>query len=323
MAQTVVLMKFGSHLYGTDTPQSDLDYKGVFLPDAAQVLLGRIPKSNRPISPTKRSGEKNAAGDLEIEMFSIHEFMRLALEGQTMALDMLHASPSAIVSSSGFWTALSANRHRFHTKNLKSFVGYARRQAAKYGVKGSRLATARWAVEYLRSMGDLSVSSALSGILSARMEHVHQTEDPIAPIAILGKAMTAGAKCSHYLPAFEGYLRDYGARAVQAESNQGVDWKAMSHAVRAAVSVEKILRREEFSLPFDPDTASHLLRIKMGMVPFRDVSAELEDRIDRLERLAEESDLPDHPDHAWADQFLLAAAGYSVLNSRTIPLTFH
>jgi len=28
----IVEMVFGSHLYGTDTPESDKDYKGVFMP---------------------------------------------------------------------------------------------------------------------------------------------------------------------------------------------------------------------------------------------------------------------------------------------------
>jgi predicted nucleotidyltransferase len=32
--KTVVRMRFGSHLYGTSTPESDLDFKSVFLPDA-------------------------------------------------------------------------------------------------------------------------------------------------------------------------------------------------------------------------------------------------------------------------------------------------
>jgi predicted nucleotidyltransferase len=37
---------FGSHLYGTSTEQSDRDYKGIFLPSAQDILLGRIPKTS-------------------------------------------------------------------------------------------------------------------------------------------------------------------------------------------------------------------------------------------------------------------------------------
>ena len=37
-------MKFGAHLYGTDTKTSDLDYKGIFLPSVEEILLNKIPK---------------------------------------------------------------------------------------------------------------------------------------------------------------------------------------------------------------------------------------------------------------------------------------
>ena len=37
----IVKMKFGSHLYGTDTEDSDVDYKGVFLPAKKEILLNK------------------------------------------------------------------------------------------------------------------------------------------------------------------------------------------------------------------------------------------------------------------------------------------
>jgi predicted nucleotidyltransferase len=39
----VVEICFGSHLYGTDTPESDL--KGVYLPEAGDILLQRVTPS--------------------------------------------------------------------------------------------------------------------------------------------------------------------------------------------------------------------------------------------------------------------------------------
>ena len=42
--QIICLMKFGSHLYGTNTTDSDTDYKGVYMPTKRQILLGKCPK---------------------------------------------------------------------------------------------------------------------------------------------------------------------------------------------------------------------------------------------------------------------------------------
>ena len=43
------------------------------------------------------------------------------------------------------------NRQQFYTKNLKSFIDYARRQASKYGIKGSRINAALQILELLKT----------------------------------------------------------------------------------------------------------------------------------------------------------------------------
>lgn len=94
----IVNMLFGSHLYGTNTLNSDKDYKGVFFPTKDQILLGNIPKSFNETSGDNFS--KNTIEDVDIELFSLHQFIKLACEGQTVALDMLHAPNEFILESS-------------------------------------------------------------------------------------------------------------------------------------------------------------------------------------------------------------------------------
>ena len=55
----IVQMLFGSHLYGTNTPNSDTDMKGIFMPEANQILLGNIPKCMN-FNTKKNSSEKNS-----------------------------------------------------------------------------------------------------------------------------------------------------------------------------------------------------------------------------------------------------------------------
>ncbi|EOU4524862.1 hypothetical protein ACOIZZ_001972 [Escherichia coli] len=33
---------FGSHLYGTSTPESDVDFKEIFVPPARDILIGNV-----------------------------------------------------------------------------------------------------------------------------------------------------------------------------------------------------------------------------------------------------------------------------------------
>jgi len=145
---TIVKMVFGSHLYGTDTSKSDKDFKGIFMPTIEDIFLGRIPKSIT--SNTKASsGSKNTAEDIDMEMYSLHYFIKLACEGQTVAMDMLHAPSNMILESNYIWDRIVKDRNKFYSKNLKAFVGYARRQAARYSIRGSRLNDAKIVLDFL------------------------------------------------------------------------------------------------------------------------------------------------------------------------------
>jgi predicted nucleotidyltransferase len=112
----VLLMQtpFGSHLYGLETPTSDRDYKGIFMPEARDILLGTIPKTQKLSSGP--SHERNSQGDVDSETYSLHHFVQLALQGQTVALDMLHGNMETETSSE--WRFLKKNRWRFYTRSI-------------------------------------------------------------------------------------------------------------------------------------------------------------------------------------------------------------
>ena len=75
----IMKTKFGSHLYGTNTPDSDLDIKGIYMPTEEQIFLGRFGKSNT-YNVKVSDGSKNTSEDMDIEMYSLHYFIKLACE---------------------------------------------------------------------------------------------------------------------------------------------------------------------------------------------------------------------------------------------------
>ena len=64
----IVKMFFGSHLYGTDTINSDKDYKGIYLPSKHDVLLNRVNKCYS--ESTGGNNSKNTSEDVDIEIYS-------------------------------------------------------------------------------------------------------------------------------------------------------------------------------------------------------------------------------------------------------------
>jgi hypothetical protein len=312
----IVEMKFGSHLYGTDTPESDHDFKGVFLPEFESLILGEKTKSIN--TNTNATDGKNTSQDVDREFYSLHYFLKLALEGQTVALDMLHAPQSAILKSSHLWDVLVEQRSRFYTKNLKAFVGYARRQAAKYGIKGSRLAEVRMVATFLEKSlirlkwnNDLRLRDVWDWLPKGDHLYFHsgasekQDSMSLRMYEVVGKKFQETARVDYVLPILVRFITEYGVRAQKAEQNEGVDWKALSHALRAAYQVKELFVDGTMTMP-RPE-AGILLAVKQGRLAFKSVQAELEQTMSEVEALAERSELPEKADHKFAKHFLLYA----------------
>jgi len=299
----IVKMKFGAHLYGTATSDSDIDYRGVFLPSKEEVLLGRIPKSLN--YSTGSSDSKNTAGDTDIEFYSLHYFIKLAIEGQTVALDMLHAPAEMLLQSSSVWEDIVANRQRFYTKNLRSFVEYARRQASKYGIKGSRLNAVS---EMLKVLKQAEPSQKLRDVWNTlpRTEHCFDMTPDVNGLRqyqVCGKTFQESASIGYIIPILRKFYDEYGCRARLAAQNKDVDWKAVSHALRAAYQMKEILTAGTITFPLK--NAEFLRKVKQGVLDYMtEVAPALETMMDEVERLSQISNLPGTVDTAFWDAFL-------------------
>lgn len=323
----IVRIKFGSHLYGTSTPQSDLDFKSVFIPDGRSILLQRAKNAINDQRP-KAEREKNYAGEVEEERFSLQRFLGLLAEGQTVALDVLFAPEWAMTDDpSWHWQEILDNRDRLLTRKSAAFIGYARQQANKYGIRGSRVASARAALRMIsEGMAAFGPSAKLSAmedvILLAPLEHEHMSllEDttPHGQKVLLWEVcnrkmpLTASIKNAHDI--MQRVVDEYGKRALMAESNQGVDWKALSHAVRVGNQAIELLQTGFVTFPLP--NAAHVLGIKLGLRPYQDVAAEIEDLLERVEAAAAASSLPEEPDMAWIDDFVASTYRDQVLEAR-------
>lgn len=292
---------FGSHLYRLNTPTSDRDYKGIFMPDVSDILLGTIPKTQKISSGP--SHERNSQEDVDSETYSLHHFVQLALQGQTVALDMLHGNME--IEATGAWYFMKKNRHLFYTKNMRSFIGYARKQAAKYGIKGSRLDAVREVLAFLITQGDKSLHQIWGEESMWTSEHTHIHLEFITAQSywdVCGKKLTFGTKASEYVPMLQKFFDSYGKRAHLAANNEGVDWKAVSHALRVGYQTKHIFEDKTFSYPLKE--TPYLLAVKLGQLPYKEVAGTLDNLIEELERMADRSSLPEKPDEAFWEEWL-------------------
>lgn len=296
---------FGSHLYGTNNSSSDSDRKGIFMPSKEQIYLGKIPKSLT--CNTKKGDGKNTSNDIDTELYSLHYFLHLACEGETVALDMLHVKDEMIIESSDIWERIIAERHRFYTKNLKAFVGYARRQASKYGIKGSRLDDAKRVIEFCdTAQREIRVKQVWEQLPTG--EHIFKHPEDVNGVRmyeVCGRKTCETATIEYLQNTISNFYKNYGARAEQAARNEGIDWKAVSHALRAAYQVKQVFTEKTIIFPLRE--ADYLKQVKEGKLSYKsEVAPQLDSLMDEIEALSVVSDLPMHVDRKYWDNFLIS-----------------
>jgi len=318
--RTIVRIKFGSHLYGTSTPASDLDFKSVFVPSARDILLQRVRGSINGQRP-KAEGEKNVASEIDEEAYSLQRYLGLAAEGQTVALDVLFAPRWAMVEPPApEWEEIERNRHRLITRKSAAFLGYCRQQANKYGIKGSRVAAAQAAFETLDArlksrgttakLGEIAHEIAMLTLATEHMEvldidgamDLNGARRTIRHWEVCGRKMpfTQTIKSAHEV--VRRVVDEYGHRARQAAKQEGVDWKALSHAVRVGTQAVELLTTGNVTFP--SPNREHLIAIKTGQIVYQAVAEEIEYLLTAVESAAETSTLQESADLFWIDDFI-------------------
>ena len=311
----IVEIKVGSHLYGTATKDSDVDIKAVYLPSARDILLQKV----QPIiseSRLKESGEKNTAEDVDYESYSPERFLKLLAEGQTVGLDMLFSPDSSMLTEPDpLWRNIQGLAPRILNKKAVPFVNYCRRQANKYGIKGLRVAAARQALEFLTQAEKqygaseklVCVASEIEKLTESSEfliigEMIHPNGSTSSYFEISGKKALLSASIQSARTIAQSLVDEYGERALIAEKNEGIDWKALYHAVRVGREAIEFLSTHRITFP-RPE-AEHLLAIKQGKLQFVEVSKEIETILEDVETAAELSTLPETCDDQIIDNFI-------------------
>lgn len=297
----VVAMEFGSHLYGLNTPNSDYDYQGIFVPSRRDWVLGKAPKN---IQFTTGDGEsRNTSDDVDISFTNIVKFIDDALKGEVFAIDMLHCKQP--IHSSVLWDYIIKHRKRFYSKGMKAYIGYLKRQVHKYGVKGSRMAELEVvfkSMDKLKHVDTPRVEDLVLVLPYVDMEYVeydHSEEQ----LYMLGKKFGLRAHLSEVYNSMSRIYENYGARAQAARDNDGVDWKAVSHALRAGYQQRDIFTLGDFEYPLREN--EFILAVKKGELDFvTQVQPELDSLVDQVTELAETAVLPQKPDVAFWENFL-------------------
>lgn len=292
----------GSHLFGTNTPTSDMDYKGVFKESLDRIILGV--DSKQVVSSTGGENNRNTKDDTDTDLKEIRTFIKDCLAGQTYALELLFAPRDKWVASSSIWESLILHSDKLVTKNIMPFIGYCRSQAQKYSLKGTRLTALEEVVEYLEAQDvQLNLFQVLDGIELNEYVKLDSYFQPNGHedkyLSVLGIKLQTNKFIKEILPPLRTRLSQYGDRTIKTQS-EGHDWKAYSHAFRIMWELEELLTNQMISFP-NPNV-QYLLDIKQGKIDFEQMQDYMFTEMERI--LAIPNNLPE-PDRKFWDNWIL------------------
>lgn len=298
----------GSFLYGTHTPTSDVDLKHIVLPPLETLLLGQGVK-NKVKKTNRQANTKNSANDVDEEFIPLQTLVSDFLAGQSYAVELVYSALSpenayavAYAESGIDFRAFARGLLAYRTKDIKAMVGYAIHQANLYSIKGGRLKALKDSIAaleaYLRQGADPQANlkqafarddgHGIRVLEAANPDYVKLDRYWVNAVkqddalVVLGKTYPLSNALLHTHRMLTSNLKHYGERSEQAMQANAVDHKALMHAVRIARQALKLVHGQDLRFPLPADEVAHLLAIKHGEVPVRDIYNELDALVGQL-----------------------------------------
>ena len=275
-ATLVYLTLFGSELYGTNiSGKSDKDIKGIFIPNEDSLLTKTFKDSIH--YTTGNNDRKNTNEDVDIDLWSIQKFLNELLPcGDVGAMDVLFSASN--IDTLIFMHPCVANiflnpSKYFHVDMAEAGCEYAIHQAKKYGLKGTRLGVLKkikQTAETLIVNGNIDLANKkiklgtyITDITSSCYHEKYCYYDyEKEGINVLGKWHLNNISFSDFYNRITKEYETFGQRAIAAEQNNGIDYKALSHAVRALYQLQEFLLTGTIKFPLT--NKDIVIKVKKG-----------------------------------------------------------
>lgn len=302
-----VIMKsiYGSHLYGTSTPTSDMDYKQIHMNPTDLILIG---KDRGVFNQNTNNSGRNTKDDVDFESKELRTFIIDALQGQSYTSDLLYTPDNLILERSPLWDEIISLRHKLVTRNVKPIIGYINSMSAKYSNKGNKYNELKEFISFVEKIDikmTIKESIHVLGDLSRfkyfkyeykQLNKEHGENYLFAP----DSSFPSTRQWDEVLPVLKIKFETFGKRVEEAAENNGLDLKAYYHALRLCRQLEDYLING--SLIFPSPRVQDLIDIRAGKYSREYIEEWISSEIDRVLRIPNE--LPE-PDYEFWNNWLL------------------
>ncbi len=282
----------GSHLYGTNTPESDFDLRGVFIP-SKEYFVGFL-----------KNIEQIQNVNQDITYFDIRKFFKLCLECNPNIVELLFVPQDRLLVITPTWRKIAEHRDIFLSKKARyTFSGYAISQLHRiqqhrnwllhpvkkqpkrsdFGLPEDKTLVTK---DQMNAYEELKKNYSLSTELNPNFLELLEKEKAF---------LNANRDWNNY----ESWKRERNPKRAILEEKFGYDTKHASHLIRLISEGKELLTTGNILFP-RPDI--DLLReVISGKYTYEQIIEMVGDLDRGFDEVYEKSILPHHPDANSAD----------------------
>ncbi len=306
----ILEIKVGSHLYGTNTPKSDEDFSGVFLP-TKEFIFGfrKVEEVNLSITDKDEAG-KNTEHAVDRKLYEFRKFVKLALDNNPNIIEQVFVNEANIVYINEVGRALLAKRHRFpHKGLLQKFKGYAFSQKHKMVIRSDKFHQLDNALKYLKDYA--KPKELLIEFKDKRLPFITFNKD----YCVIGDLnLQKGIYVKKALNMIEERISKVGNRK-NLITKYGFDTKFASNLIRLLIEGNELMSTGEIIFPLS--SKDLLLDIKQGKWTIKEVLDYAEQLESEMESVAKKSDLPNKPRFDEIEKFTIELLENHLLSKKS------
>ena len=329
----------GSRAYGTNTPESDEDIRGVAIRKNKSYYFGFL----------KRFEQQQEEGVIKDEViYDIRKFFNLAADANPNIIELLFTEERFHKKLSGYWNKILEHRNKFLSKKTKhTFTGYAHQQLKRiktargyllnppkkkpersdFGLPDNttllskdELGAFQWIMAFL--LKDSAQYMAFSEATRLELEQANwigllqrnglpqEKFDSIQKITGMSdnfmevmKREQAYIQAKREWDSYHNWKQNRNKKRAAAEEIHGYDTKHASHLVRLSRMGKEILETGKVQV-FRPDH-EELLAIRNGSWTYEQVEEYANTMEVEIAKMAETSILPKEPDRKFLDDLCI------------------
>lgn len=287
LTNKILEIKVGSHLYGTDTPESDVDFSGVFIaPKEFYLGLQTVNEVDLSVISKKENG-RNDKDAIDRKFYELRKYIKLASENNPNIIEQLFVNPDNIIFCNSFGEKLLKNRCLFPYQGCyHKFIGYSFSQKKKMIIKRDNMQDIIKAIEFYEKLEDKNHTYVVqydSELFKDTGQHIRVGDMHLQKNDTIKQALR---KLYDRKNKFSGRYDDY-------VSKSGYDTKFASHLIRLLYEGIELLDTGEIQFPLKQSEL--ILDIKNGKFTIDEIMNMSSDLEDDIRIILEKSNLPKKP----------------------------